>query len=93
MIKKLNLYKKNENTKNIDNELFEKYKEISKLEKEDIIIGFFLSHEFEYENTLKDEIRIGNIKKGDKVKDFYNNITYERYKYNCFFKIFSKPSY
>ena len=37
MIKKLNLYKKNENTKNIDNELFEKYKEISKLEKEDII--------------------------------------------------------
>ncbi|MDY5211113.1 Piwi domain-containing protein [Intestinibacter sp.] len=47
------------------------------IEKEDIIIGFFLSHEFEYENTLKDEIRIGNIKKGDKVKDFYNNITYE----------------
>ena len=45
MIKKLNLYKKNENTKNIDNELFEKYKEISKLEKEDIIqeglIGLF----------------------------------------------------
>ena len=37
MIKKLNLYKKNENTKNIDNELFEKYEEISKLEKEDII--------------------------------------------------------
>ena len=47
------------------------------IEKEDIIIGFFLSHEFEYENTLEDEIRIGNIKKGDKVKDFYNNITYE----------------
>ena len=30
MIKKLNLYKKNENTKNIDNELFEKYEEITK---------------------------------------------------------------
>ena len=27
--------------------------------------------------TLDEEIKSGNIKKGDKVKDFYNNIVYE----------------
>ena len=47
------------------------------IDKEDIIIGFFLNHEFEYQKTLDEEIKCGNIKKGDKVKDFYNNITYE----------------
>ena len=47
------------------------------IHKGDIIIGFFLSHEFEYQKTLDEEIKSGNIKKGDKVKDFYNNIVYE----------------
>ena len=47
------------------------------IDKKDIIIGFFLNHEFEYQKTLDEEIKCGNIQKGDKVKDFYNNITYE----------------
>lgn len=38
-----------------------------------IIIGFSLSHEYEYINTLEKEIQIKNISKGELVKDFYNN--------------------
>lgn len=44
-------------------------------EDENIIVGFDLSHSYDYINTLEKELN--NIQKGDKVKDFYNNINYE----------------
>lgn len=40
-----------------------------------IIVGFDLSHGYDYINTLEKELN--NLGKGDKVKDFYNNINYE----------------
>lgn len=42
-----------------------------------IIIGFSLSHAFDYKNTLDKEISINNIVEGELVKDFYNNSTYK----------------
>lgn len=43
----------------------------------DIIIGFNISHNFEYINTLEYEIKNNNIKVGDRVKDYFYNSTYE----------------
>lgn len=40
-----------------------------------IIIGFDLSHSYDFINTLDKELHL--IKKGDKVRDFYCNNTYE----------------
>lgn len=40
-----------------------------------IIIGFDLSHSYDYINTLDKELNI--VKEGDKVKDFYHNKSYE----------------
>ncbi len=41
-----------------------------------IIVGFTLSHGFEYENNLDKDLILNNISQGDKVKDYYNNSTY-----------------
>lgn len=43
----------------------------------DIIVGFDMSHSFDYINTLDYEIEKNNIKIGDRVKDYFYNITYE----------------
>ena len=40
-------------------------------EEENIIIGFDLSHSYDYMNTLDKELK--SLQSGDKVKDFYNN--------------------
>lgn len=40
-----------------------------------IIVGFDLSHSYDYINTLDKELK--SLQSGDKVKDFYNNICYE----------------
>ena len=44
-------------------------------EDENIIVGFDLSHSYEYINTLAEELNV--VKPGDKVKDYYNHIVYE----------------
>ena len=44
-------------------------------EDENIIVGFDLSHSYDYINTLAEELNI--VKPGDKVKDYYNHIVYE----------------
>ena len=44
-------------------------------EDENIIVGFDLSHSYDYNNTLAEELNI--VKSGDKVKDYYNHIVYE----------------
>ena len=44
-------------------------------EDENIIVGFDLSHSYDYKNTLAEELNI--VKSGDKVKDYYNHIVYE----------------
>lgn len=44
-------------------------------EDESIIVGFDLSHGYDYINTLEKELN--NVQKGDKVKDFYHNCYYE----------------
>ena len=44
-------------------------------EDENIIVGFDLSHSYDYINTLAEELNI--VKSGDKVKDYYNHIVYE----------------
>ena len=44
-------------------------------EDENIIVGFDLSHSYDYNNTLAEELNI--VKPGDKVKDYYNHIVYE----------------
>ena len=44
-------------------------------EDENIIVGFDLSHSYDYKNTLAEELNI--VKPGDKVKDYYNHIVYE----------------
>lgn len=43
----------------------------------EIIIGFDTKHIFEYINTLECEIKNDNVKIGDKVKDYFYNLTYE----------------
>ena len=42
-----------------------------------IIIGFTLSHGFEYIDTLEKDLQLNKISSGDKVKDFYTNSTYK----------------
>ena len=44
-------------------------------EDENIIVGFDLSHSYDYINTLAEELNV--VKPGDKVKDYYNHIVYE----------------
>ena len=44
-------------------------------EGKNIIVGFDLSHSYDYKNTLAEELNI--VKPGDKVKDYYNHIVYE----------------
>lgn len=44
-------------------------------EDENIIVGFDLSHSYDYKNTLAEELNV--VKPGDKVKDYYNHIVYE----------------
>ena len=44
-------------------------------EGKNIIVGFDLSHSYDYKNTLAEELNI--VKSGDKVKDYYNHIVYE----------------
>ena len=44
-------------------------------EVRNIIVGFDLSHSYDYNNTLAEELNI--VKPGDKVKDYYNHIVYE----------------
>ena len=44
-------------------------------EDENIIVGFDLSHSYDYINTLAEELNI--VGPGDKVKDYYNHIVYE----------------
>ena len=44
-------------------------------EDENIIVGFDLSHSYDYNNTLAEELNI--VGPGDKVKDYYNHIVYE----------------
>ncbi len=57
-----------------------------------IIVGFFLSHEFEFQNTLDWDLKINNISSGERVKDFYNNITY-KFKEVATFTINEKNEY
>lgn len=42
---------------------------------QNIIVGFDMSHSYDYTNTLEKEL--SKVQKGDKVKDFHNHITYE----------------
>ena len=44
-------------------------------EDENIIVGFDLSHSYDYISTLAEELNI--VGPGDKVKDYYNHIVYE----------------
>lgn len=79
-------YEKNSNSIYIKQPIFKNNKLIVKrkitfdinIEKnKDIIVGFTLSHSFDYINKLDIDLNLGNVKKGDKVKDFYNNSTYK----------------
>lgn len=49
--------------------------DINVQDDESIIVGFDLSHSYDYINTLEQELN--SLKKGDKVKDFYCNISYK----------------
>ena len=44
-------------------------------EDENLIVGFDLSHSYDYISTLAEELNV--VKPGDKVKDYYNHIVYE----------------
>ena len=60
--------------------------------EKNIIIGFDLSHGFEYVKTLEDDIKSNNIKPNDKVKDIYNN-SYYTYIKEADFSISQKNEY
>lgn len=43
----------------------------------DVVVGFNLSHGFDYINTLDKDLELNNVKEGEKVKDYYNNSYYK----------------
>lgn len=58
----------------------------------EIIIGFTLSHGFDYIDTLERDLQLNRVLPGDKVKDFYNNNTY-KFKQIAPFTISDKNEY